>query len=202
MPINREDRLRIDREGTVSARIVPASVRWLAFFAGCSSAAFGLVAFGAPFLILGALIQPRARTSARWLMWVGALLLSQIIVPYGFVIAHSALGPIRENTFFLLDSLLRISAILVCLCDIALVIEALKSKGDKWAPGSLDWVVWITAIVLTSWCVWADVPSVRAYQLEGSLDILLTTILVSVVIAFFDIALISHAVKTRRKRRE
>lgn len=193
--------MRVSREETMSSSIVSASIRWLAFLAGCSSAAFGLAALGSPFLILGALIQPRARITGRWLMWLGALLLSQVVLPYGFVIANDGINVLRgnhENAFVLMSSLLAISAVLVCLCDVALVIEALKSKGDKWTRSSLDWLVWIAALVLTTWCVWVDVPSVRAYQLQGSLNILVTTIGLSTVIAVFDIALIIHAVKTRR----
>jgi hypothetical protein len=91
-----------------------------------------------------------------------------------------------------------VRALLLYWCDVAFVLEAFKSKGDQWARGSLDWVVWIVAIVLSAWCVWADVPSVRGYQLTGSFNILFTTILLSAVIFFFDIALIILAVKTRR----
>ena len=49
----------------VGSGIVPVDTRWLAGSAACCAAIFGAVAFGAPFLLLGALVQPWARTTGR-----------------------------------------------------------------------------------------------------------------------------------------
>lgn len=184
---------QINRKEDPTFGIVSAKLRWLAVFAGCSSAIFGVIAFGAPFLILGAVIQPRARTSGRWLMWLGAVLLS-LVVPYGIGIVFSRFSwKIEIFPLFLL------STVLVCWCDLAIVMEALRSKRNPWVQGSLDWLTWIAASVLTLWSVLSGVETALAYQRMGGLrlDLILTTIGLNVVILFFDGALILQAVKNR-----
>jgi hypothetical protein len=175
----------------------------LAVAAGCFSVVFGLAAFGAPFLILGAAIQPRARTSGRWLMWVGALLLSLIVVTLSpEIVSEGAtmLCAYHDSNLVLLYSLSAIATGLVCWCDVALVLEAFKSKGHQWTRGSLDWVVWTVAIVLSAWCVWTSMNAVHGYRLQGGLrlDLILTQVGMDAVMLLFDVALIILAVKTRR----
>ncbi|MBV9769125.1 MAG: hypothetical protein JOZ32_06115 [Bryobacterales bacterium] len=192
--------MHINQEWELSPDIVSAKLRWLAILAGCFSAVFGVTAFGAPFLILGAAIQPRARTTGRWLMWLGALLLSLIVVPFGTgAVFEGAKRLGRDNWSFTIFPLFVVSTALVYWCDIALVVEALRLKRNKWARGSLDWLVWIAAIVLSTWCVWQDLDTARAYQrLNGlRIDLILTTVGLDTLIFCFDVALIIHAIKSR-----
>ena len=178
-------------EGLVSRKI-----RWLAILAGCSSAVFG-AAFGS-FLTLGAIIQPSARTAGRWLIWLGALLLSLVVVPFGpgVVFEQARLLSRGGNVGILL--LFIVSTVLVYWCDAAIVLEAVKSRRNQWVRGGLDWLVWIAAIGLSAWCAWFAASMVYAYRANGRFDVLLTTVGFGAVILFFDLALIVHAVRTRR----
>lgn len=172
-------------------------IRWLAILAACSSAIFLAAAYGAPFLLLGAIIQPWARTTGRWLTWIGALYLSEVVVPYGTGIVLSTLKQPSENMVSLFPLFLLATVFVYC-CDIALVIEAVKSKGTQWSCGKLDSVVWISAAILSAWCVWQNRGTMYAYSHEGRLDILLLTVAWDAIIVAFDVALILHALKTRR----
>jgi hypothetical protein len=64
--------------------------------------------------------------------------------------------------------------------------------------GRLDWLVWIAAITLSAWCAWIIPGTTYAYRVNGRVDSLLTTTGLGALILFFDLALIVHAVKTRR----
>lgn len=182
-----EDTSQVNRELSLDADVLSAKLRWLAVLAGCSSAIFGVMAFGAIFLILAALIQARARTTGRWLMWLGALLLS-VVIPYGIGIVFSR-ASWSINTF----PLFLLSTVLVCWCDLALLIEALRSKRSRWVTGSLDWLVWIAAIILSVWSIWIGVETVTAYQRLGGLrlDLILVPISLNAVILFFDVVPLS-----------
>jgi hypothetical protein len=130
--------LQIDREENLSTSVLSAKLRWLAVLAGCSSAVFGPLGFGSPFLILGAVIQPHERTSGRWLMWLGSLVLSIVVVPLGTVtVFEDARHLDRDNWSFTIFPLLVLSTILVCWFDVVMVMEGLRSKRTKWVPGSL-----------------------------------------------------------------
>jgi len=195
--------LLIDQEANLSTSVLSAKLRWLAVLAGCSSAVFGLMAFGSPFLILGAVIQPRARTSGRWLMWLGSLLLSLVVVPFGTAIVFENARHLgRDNWSVGIFPLFVLSTILVCWLDVAIVMEGLRSKRNPWVvPGSLDWLAWLAAMVLSAWSVWAELETVRAYRRLGSLrlDLILTPLGLDALVLWFDVALIIHAVKSRRK---
>jgi hypothetical protein len=184
----------------VSTGVVSGKIRWLAVLAGFSSAVFAAMAFGAPFLILGAVIQPRARTSGRWLIWLGALFLSLVVIPFGTgVVLENARHLGRDNWSFTMFPLFVVSTALVCWCDVALVIDAFKSKGNEWARGRLDWLVWIVAAVLSAYCVWQSTLTVRSYRLNGGLrlDLILTSAALDALILFFDVALVIHAIRCR-----
>ena len=191
--------MQINQEWELSRGIVSVKLRWLAILAGCFSAVFGAAAFGASFLILGAAIQPRARTTGRWLMQLGALLLSLIVVPFGTeTVFEGAKRLGRDNWSFTIFPLIVVSTALVFWCDIALVVEALRLKRNKWARGSLDWLVWIAATVLSTWCVWQTLDTVRAYQRLNGLRIdILTMVGLDTLIFCFDVALTIHAIKSR-----
>lgn len=192
--------MRTNTERESSPSIVSVKLRWLAILAGCFSAVFGAMAFGAPFLILGAAIQPRARTAGRWLMWLGALLLSLVVVPFGSGIVFEGAQRLgRDNESFTIFPLFVVSTALVCWCDIALVMESLRLRRNGWARGSLDWLVWIAATVLSAWCVWQTLNEVHAYQRLNGLrtDLILTTVGLDTLTFCFDLALIIHAIRSR-----
>jgi len=173
-------------------------LRWLAILAACSSTVF-LPAYGAPFLLLGAIIQPWARTTGRWLMWIGALFLSEIVVPYGPAVIVSLLRhPTGDSWIFSIFPLFVLSTVLVYSCDIALVIEAVKSKGIPWSRGKLDPAVWAAAAILSAWCAWEHRDIGYAYSHAGRFDVLVFALPFYAVIIAFDAALILHALKTRR----
>jgi len=160
----------------LSADLVPTKLRWLAVAAGCSSIVFGPLALISPPLIVGAVIQPRARTSGKWLMWFGSILLSLVVVPIG---TGSMYGVVKHPSNFpngIFSLLMVLSFILVCWLDVAIVIDGLRSKTGRWVRGDLDWVVWGVAAALTAWCVWLDMGTVQAYRRLGSLrvDLMLT----------------------------
>jgi hypothetical protein len=193
--------LQVNESRELSPDIVSVKLRWLAILSGCVSAVFGVMAFGAPFLILGATIQPRARTSGRWLMWWGALLLSLIVIPFGTgVVLESVTHLGRDNFSFTLFPLFVVSTALVCWCDIALVMEGIRMRHNKWVRSTLDWLVWTAAVILSGWCVWSSLGTVRAYvRLNGlRIDLILTEVALDTLILWFDVALIVHAVKSRQ----
>jgi hypothetical protein len=180
--------------------VVSAKIRWLAVLAGCSSAIFAALAFGAPFLILGAIVQPWARTTGRWLIWLGAFLLSLMVVPFGTgIVLGQARHLGRDNWSFSIFPLFVLSTALIYCCDIALVTDAFKSKRQQWVRGSLDWLVWVVAIAPSAWCIWQNASTVRAYRLNGGLrlDLILTSVRLDALILFFDVALVVHAIRCR-----
>jgi hypothetical protein len=77
-----------------------------------------------------------------------------------------------------ISSLFVASTVLVIWCDLAFVMEASRRKCNQWVRGSLDWVVWIAAGVLNTWCVWVSLSDVRAYLRLGGLrlDLILTAV--------------------------
>jgi hypothetical protein len=174
-----------------------ARLRWLAAVGACFSAVFGAPAFGALFLILGGVIQPRAPTTGRWLTWTGALLLSIVVVPSGVALVLEDTKLLRLGDLML--SLMAVSAALVCWCDGAVVMEGFRSRHSQWVRGSLDWVVWIVAIILSAWLFWSNRFVVSTFtHIHDRPDLILTTLGFGAFVLVFDIALIIHAVKTHR----
>jgi hypothetical protein len=187
-------------------------LRLLAILAGCFSAIFGAPAFGAIFLILGAAIQPRAQAPGKWLMWLGALLLSTTVLGFGPGVvfegiraqlqSHDNIKQAVDDWLFL--STFLAATVLVLWCDVALMWDALRAKQDVEAAGlprrSLEWVAWIVAVLLTVWSFRSDIHAVRAYRLHGFLDPLLTGVGISAAVLLFDVALIVHAFKARERR--
>jgi hypothetical protein len=194
--------VQINRDESASGGAVPSKIRSLAVIAGCSAIVFGPLAFGSLFLVAGAVVQPRAPTSARWLMWVGALLLSIFVLPLGISTALEQAKLLQSGNHWTLDPmflLLGLSAVIVCSCDATLVIDALKSKhNNNWVHGKLDWLVWILATILNAWCVWLYLPKANSYVHGGRpLDLIFAVGLITVVL-LFDVALLVHAVRGRR----
>jgi hypothetical protein len=156
------------------------------------------------FLIPGALIQPRAPTSGRWLMWVGAVLLNVPMVPLIPEMVDEGPKILRsypDSRLGAIYSLAVLSTVLLLWCDAALIMEAFKRKGGGWVRGNLDWVAWISAAVLSAWCIWISATDVRAYQRLGGLriDLILYGVGMDAVVLLFDIALVLLAIKSARE---
>ncbi len=133
-------------------------------------------------------------------MWLGALLLSLTVVPFGTgIVLENAQRLGRDNRSFTIFPLFVLCTALVYWCDISLVTEGLKVKKRPWASGRLDWVVWLAATVLSTWCVWQTVDTVQAYRRLGGLglDLILTTAGLDGLMLFFDLAIIALIIKTR-----
>ncbi len=177
-------------------RPIPGGIRLLAALASCSAILFSAI-YLTPFLLLGAIIQPWARTTGRWLMWLGALLVSVLVVPYGPAFIVSWLKHPPESSIFSIFPLFVLATLVVYCCDIALIVEAVKSKGNPWSRGKLDSVVWVAASILSAWCVWAIQAMGYAYTHLG-IESLFPILAFDAVVIAFDVGLILHALKTRR----
>jgi hypothetical protein len=83
------------------------------------------------FLILGAVAQPRFPRSGRWIMYIGALILSVLVLPYGAGMMFYGVKTLhRDHDYVWLGvfTLWVMSFSLVTWCDVALVIDAIKAK--------------------------------------------------------------------------
>jgi hypothetical protein len=129
----------------------------------------------------------------------GGLIVEPVVVPFGTAAVFEGAKRLgRDNWSFTIFPLFVVSTALLYWCDVALVMEGLRRQ--KWVRGSLDWLVWITATILSAWCVWQTLYTVQAYQrLNGlRIDLIVTTVGLDALIFCFDVALTIHAVKTRR----
>jgi hypothetical protein len=191
----------MNREGDSILKCISPGTRWMAVVAGCSSFVFGAAAYGSPILILGAAIQPRAPTSGKWLMWLGALLLTCTVVPFGprTVLDLAKTLPGSGAASIVIFSLFVLSPLLVLWCDATILRDALQLRHHQWVPGSLDWVAWLAAVALTAGCIWASAIAAQGQRLQGSLrhDLFLTVGGLDLLILIFDVALVIHMVKTR-----
>ncbi len=187
--------------------IAPFHVRIVAMLAGCFSATWGMLVFGWPFaavsslLIVGAIIQPRSPIPGKWLMWVGAFVLTLVVLPIGLQTIFGgtkALGFPRDRFMILNLSLCLISVLLVVCCDGMLVygMKLRKNQGDMATSGrGMTWLVWVAALGLTSYLLVMSISAFHAYRVYGRVDPLLTWISLSLVAVLFDVALVVHAVK-------
>jgi hypothetical protein len=188
----------------LSNDIISPKLRWLAIATGCVVASTGVLLqwtdpIGPAFLALGAAIQPRSSRPGRWLMWLSALSTNV----WTSAIAVALLREIKTGNFPLPALAIYLAFALLLWCDVALVMDAMspaRRQADRVqaSSGILDWVVWIAALVWSSYFVWWTVLAVRAYRLNVRFDILLTALGLDAAVLFFDIALIIHALKSRR----
>ena len=134
-------------------------------------------------------------------MWVSAFSMNVLTS----AIAAALLTKIKTGLITPPRLALYLALALIIWCDIALVMDATSRTRRQAARmqasprSSLDWVVWIAALVLSSYFLWRTVFAVRAYQL-GRFDILLTALGLNAAALFFDIALIIHALKSRQSK--
>jgi hypothetical protein len=116
--------------------ITGIKTRWLAGITAGVAAVSGSLGFGLSFLavpsilIIGAFMAGRWQRSGTWLLWIGAFFLSLWALPYGGLILvsppprsdHSGLGVIAMTATTML---------LVVLCDLALLLEAVRRRHAR-----------------------------------------------------------------------
>jgi hypothetical protein len=196
---------------------MPGRIRWLAIIAGCFSGLAGAVGLGVAFLlvpsplILGAAVQPRSERPGRWLMWVGAFLLSVVVLPTGFRLLLGNMRELGSHTVqpIAVPFLLSLGTILLVLwCDVSLVVEAMMhrpsrvSEAEPSRRNQLNWAVWAAAFILSAYCARNSMLDVRGYRIYGRLDSLGNGAVFAFVVLLLDVALIVHAIKVRSHRLE
>ena len=198
---------------TPKNEIMPTRLRWVAIAAGCVAGAFGVSLtflfplFSVP-LILGALTQPRSTRSGRWLMWVGALILSCFSLYFAWAIMLEDFRGVPHYdlitvAFFYLSIA---TVILVSWCDVELVLDAIrlkriaKTSGQRFSR-SAEGFIWLTAFCLSFWVfpqILLDPLMYRNYLRYGNVVNLVFPTLLQLAVITFDAALIIRAVKMRR----
>ena len=124
--------MRINSPAGQSAEIVPAKIRLLSIATGCFTAIGGSLVVGVLFsippiiLILGAIAQPYLRVIGRWLIGVGAVLLSLEVLVFVVVIPEGIrlLRLYHDRNFVGTLSFSIASVLLVAWCDVALIVDA------------------------------------------------------------------------------
>lgn len=188
---------------------VSSKLRWFSMATGIATGAAGVLAFGWLFLIVpsvlivGALVQPRAPRSGKLLMWVGAGIVSIVIVPVGFEVLRESNNMARlvndPKTLAIL-LLFITSTALVIWCDIALAVNAVRNlnHGVPSSRREIIWPVWAVAIVLSLWATWSAKFAMHALRINGRTDVFLTWLSLSLIVFAFDIALVVLAIRRSR----
>jgi hypothetical protein len=196
-----------------SSRIaIPRMSRMLAIVTGILVAITGALGFGPLFaivpsiLIIGAATQNRTAYSGRWLTWLGALLVTMESIPLCGGLVREGLHSVRQYPDFnsvMLLTLSILSLLSVALCDLTLVIDAVRiRRGRDGAerPTPADWLVWLVAGCVTVWLVPAGVTGVFTYRHSGRVEILMTSIVFSAATILLDIAIIIKGIRACRIR--
>jgi len=193
-------------------QLVAPRTRWLAIAAGCVCGLAGSLLFGLPYsalpLILtsGAVLQRWSPHPGRLLMWLGAFFLTMDFASFLVPAVPSPkrlLAPYDDRNLLIFFVLSLAPLASVGWCDVALIIDALRSKGasrpvDQGFPRTADWFVGVFALCLTAWVVWSTLASLYPVHRYGNWERLL---LIVGTIAAFDVAIVAHAVKMYRSRR-
>jgi hypothetical protein len=128
--------LRINSPTGQSPEILPAKIRLLSIATGCFIAIAGSLIVGLLFsippiiLVLGAIAQPYLRVAGKWLIGVGAVLLSlevmvlMVVIPEGIRL----LRLYHDRNFLGTLTFSIASVLLVTWCDVALIIEARRQS--------------------------------------------------------------------------
>jgi hypothetical protein len=195
--------------------LVAPRTRWVAIAAGFVSGLAGSLAFGPLFaalpliLIFGAVLQRWSPHLGRWLMWLGAFYLTVDVAVFlgpGVLSPKQLLAPYYDRNLSVFFVLSVVSLALVGWCDVALIIDARKSKGAS-APAeykfrrTADWLVGMFALCLTASAVWSVVASIYPLRRYHRLDIFLFGAVSVVAVAAFDVAIVAHVVKMYCSRR-
>ena len=120
--------------------IFPGRIRLLAILAGCVSGLIGSLSMGYGFaifpslLILGAVAQPLFPRSGRWIMRIGALILSIPVLPYGgglMLLSVKHLYGAHDFNFLAVLTLWAVSFSLLTWCDVVLLVEAIRGSRPR-----------------------------------------------------------------------
>jgi len=194
--------------------VMKASILWLAIATGVVTGVTSALTIGGFFVfipalvVVGAITQRLLPSPGKWLLWTAAALLTISCLP---VFGQALLQPQQFATASLVGFVFTVSAVLICVCDVALVYAAFYPGGRMQAShlpfprkaarlvGRL--VIWCIAIVLSVWIVTGFQGAIYSYVHYQRLDILVLVIVYCAVIAAFDIALVAEAVKAFRGRR-
>jgi hypothetical protein len=119
-------------------RVLSSRLRWLALAAGCSSGialvSFGVLSIFGILPIVGAAIQRRMPRVGRLVLYVGIVLLTYLIVPFGMIALRET---IRTSLFPLdfvgltLTLMWILSPPLVICCDVVLIVEAVRQRRTR-----------------------------------------------------------------------
>ncbi len=125
----------IDWSGDLTAKSRSLLLRWLAACTGLVAVSGGaMTSLYLPFpvmLIMGAAILGKWPRTGRWLIWIGASVLSVCLLPaYAFLLweMHFAYA---DLLILLIDIGWIGMLILLPLCDVILVIDAFKRRSAK-----------------------------------------------------------------------
>lgn len=185
---------------------VPSNVRWLAAATGCLTAVASVLVMGVfvvvpGLLVVGAIVAGRLPRVGKYVIWFGAIPLSLLGLPLGasMLLIHLQPGSDPRVVAGVLSSVA-----LVVLCDVALIVEELKTRhtligAGAPSPNAGDWLVWIAAAFLNLGFLPITVLGLTTYRGEGRRDILFSLVLGSLVI-LFDVLLAILAFNTRRAR--
>jgi hypothetical protein len=128
--------LRIDAPPRYIPEIVPGKIRLLSVVTGCFTAIAGSLVLGLFFsippiiLVLGSITQPHLRVVGKWLIGVGAVLLSLEVMVLVVVIPEGVrlLRLYHDRGILGTISFSVLSVVLVTWCDVVLVIDARRPR--------------------------------------------------------------------------
>ena len=189
----------------MASESISQKLRWLVIVTGCLLVCgflLGTDPISALFLTLGAAIQPCSRRAGKWLMWASALLTSiWTFTPFIADAKISGVMSLVRGPALMTSADLLLLA-LVLWCDVALVIDAAKQIRSSDSPvrssaGSLDWIAWIAALLMSAWYFRGALIPLNSH----GLDILVTNASLALVVFLLDIALIVDASRSRRTLR-
>jgi hypothetical protein len=132
----REIILRIDESPQRIPEIVPGRIRLLSVVTGCFTAIAGSLVVGLFFsippiiLALGVIVQPNLRSVGKWFMAIGATLLSleAMVLVVSIPASIKLLHLYHDRHFLGAFSFSIISVLLVAWCDVALIIDARRTR--------------------------------------------------------------------------
>jgi hypothetical protein len=160
-------------------------------------------------LILGATVQSRTPRPGKWLMWIGALVLSctALYFSWGLMLDDLRRG-LRYHDFMTVAFfyLSIATVILVSWCDLELVVQAIRRTRTTGMTEQRfsrvgEWLVRFMAICLSLWVfpqILLDFTAYRIYLQDGHLVNLVFPVLLQMAVVAFDAALIIRAVKMWR----
>jgi hypothetical protein len=195
-----------------NVEILPTRIRWLAVGAG-SAAGFCNVGLTLIFpifsfpLILGAIVQPRSGRSGRWLVWVGALLLSPSVIFDFVAIVHSirTWGLYRDAIQVTLFVLCIVTVLLFAWLGAELAFEAIglrRTRARSEEPNSLggELCVWLVAVCLTVWVAFPmhDPRAFLVFLRSSDLASVASVVPLQLAVLALDLGLANRAVKQWR----